>query len=61
LPRKASEFLEGEAEQSEDEYMGSGDEDEDGLDEIRQEDIDFQDNRYFSLSKQQRDAIPEFL
>ncbi|OWA50102.1 hypothetical protein BV898_14628 [Hypsibius exemplaris] len=61
MPARLAEFVEGEAELSDDDYQGSGDEDEDGLDEVRQEDLDFQDNRHYSLTKQQRAAIPEYL
>ena len=60
-PANVKQFLEREAELSDDDYRGSGDEDEDGLDQIRQEDLDFQDNRHFSMTKQQRENIPEYL
>ena len=59
---KASDFLEEQAEESEDEfYRGSGDEDEDAMDELNQDDLDAVDDSYISLSKQMKQAMPEYM
>ncbi|GAU99703.1 hypothetical protein RvY_10663 [Ramazzottius varieornatus] len=59
---KASEFLEEQAEESEDEfYRGSGDEDEDAMDELNEDDLAAVDDTYFSVSKQLKQAMPEYL